>query len=440
MCQEAQAQPPDKLPIILVHVESLTPLDIGLEIGQQSKRLFADIEFRYDSHLMSSFTQMSFDDMLRERLPELKSHIDNRYQKELEGVASAWTLVHDNKLGDGHLSWDEYWVLNLMADMGMPANGTGFGVLSALSKEKGSIVGRNLDLKSTPLLRSLQAITVYQYDDRAVINIGFAGIISVLTGFNESGLFVAHLNAGSDSSFHNPYHVKKVSKEGIQFHGFALRKVLETQVSVRSATSELAKNTYGISSNTIIADKRNIQVLEYSSEGRTEVRHWNSKTRPDKQWSQQSQIAVVNCHVLNGLSAACQRAKDTYRWSHLHRLSAFTDDKKAGVQDIAEIMLNKHNQYYEILSSDTLQSMVYLPSTGHLYLYVASENSTDMPASYKVYYQDILPMELRNVRNKTDYFWWIAGLLALLVIALWMIRRSVKEKAVETEGTTEIKG
>lgn len=428
ICQAATHQSPGKIPIIQVHAESLSPLDIGLEIGRQSKLMFTDIERRYDSFLMASISQMAFDDMLRNRLPKLIESIDSVYQKEYEGVASAWSLIHDNKLGDGFLSWDEFWLLNLLPDIGLPANGTGFGVLSQLSKENGTIIGRNLDLKSTPQLRSLQTITVYLYNDRAVVNIGFAGIISVLTGFNDSGLFVAHFNAAPDSSYQNPYRVKKDEKQKVQAHVFALRKALETRVSTRQAISFLSKRVYGISNNTLVADKNNIQVLEYSIEGSVKVRGWNGQTRPDKRWNRESQIALVNCHVLSSMIGNCIRAKDNYRWERLRVLAKHTDTNKAGVQDVFGIMQDSSNQYYEILSATTVQSMVFLPASGHLYLYAASTNSTNVPPSYQIYYQDLLPPNLRVDRNKKHFFWWIAGLLTLMVLALWMIRRSVTKQ------------
>lgn len=433
ICQATgSSQTSTKIPIIHIAAANLTPLDIGLEIGQQSKKLFADIEHRYDSYLMASLSQMGFDDMLRDRLPGLRNTIDKTYQKELEGVASAWSLTHDNKLGDGFLSWDEYWLLNLLPDIGLPANGIGFGVLSQLSKENGTIIGRNLNLTSTPSLRSLQAITVYQYADYAVVNIGFAGIISVLTGFNESGLFVAHFNAAPDSSYQNPYRVNKNIKKDVQAQGFILRKSLETLTTTRKAINFIAKNSDGISSNTLVADNKIIQILEYSAAGKTTIRRWNSQTHPDKRWNRKSQIAVVDCHVLNNMSDNCIRAKDSYRWERLRSLAVFTDKNKAGVQDIARIMLDKSNKYYEILGASTLQSMIYLPGSGHLYLYAAPANNaagdnTGISPFYQVYYQELIPSELRKPRNKIHYFWWIAGLLVLLLLSLWMIRRSINK-------------
>jgi hypothetical protein len=428
-----------KIPVLHIAAENLTPLDIGLEIGKQSKILFADIESRYDRYLMDSLSQIGFDDMLSDRLPKLKNSIDSAYQKELEGVASSWSLIHDNKLGDGFLSWDEYWLLNLLPDIGLPANGVGFGVLSQLSSENSTLIGRNLNLKNTAELRSLQAITVYEYKDRAVVNIGFAGIISVVTGFNESGLFVARFNAASGLSYQNSYRVKN-KQNAVKAQGFVLRKALEKYTSAQNATRFMAKKEGSISSNILLADKKNIQVLEYSVSGKAIIRRWNSRTHPSKRWDRNSQIAVVDCHVLLAMTNNCKRAKDSYRWDRLRSLATFTSNAKAGVQDIAKIMLDDSNKYYEILTDNTIQSMIYLPTSGYLYLYAAPVSSvndtmgnTVRHPSYQVYYEDLIPSKLRKARNSHHYFWWVVGLLTLLILALWWIRRSVKRAEVLSE-------
>jgi hypothetical protein len=422
----------DKVPIIRVVAEDLAPLDIGLEIGKQSKKLFADIERRYDRYLMARLSQLGFDDILSKRLPGLRNSIEPGYQKELEGIASSWSLIHDNKLGDGFLSWDEYWLLNLLPDLGLPANGVGFGVLGELSSEGGAIVGRNLDLKSNPELRSLQAITVYEYADSAVVNIGFAGIVSVLTGFNESGLFVANFNADSSSSYQNAFGVRKNVQEAVKARGFVLRRALEAYTSTREATRFIAKTDTGNGSNTLIADNVNIQVLEQSVPGKVTIRRWNSDTHPSKRWDRESQIAVVDCYVSTAMPNNCRRAKDSYRWDRLRSLAGFTSSEKASVQDVARIMLDKSNKYYEILGDDTIQSMIYLPGSGHLYLYAAPINSSGDSTgsavghpSYQVYFKDLMPSKLRKSKDTINYFWWIIGLIMLLMLSLWWVRRSI---------------
>lgn len=424
----AASYKPDKIPVIHINAEGLAPFDIGLDLGQQTKTLFTDIERLYDTHLAASVSQITFNDMLQSRLPMLISNVDRAYRKELEGVANAWSLTNDNKLGDGLLSWDEYWFLNLLPDIGLPANGTGFGILSKVSEEKGPIIGRNLDWSSTPQLRSLQTITVYQYKDRGVINVGFAGVISVLTGFNDSGLFLAHFNAAPFALNRNTHR----GTDDVQATVFEMREALETRTSARQAARYFSKNSYGVSNSILMADKKNILVLEHPAGGTAKLRSWKSVTRPDKRWERKLQIAVVDCHVLATMPNDCRNSKDAFRWERLRTLAVFSRTEKAGERDLSRIMLDTANKYYEILGSQTLQSMLYQPASGHLYLYTAPVNNDHAASpSYQVYYQDLLPEELRNPQGKR-YKLWLAGLslLIMLSILLWVIRRSAKKRRI----------
>ena len=121
----------------------------------------------------------------------------------------------------------------------------------------------------------------------------------------------------------------------------------------------------------------------------------------------------------------------------MRSLATFTSNEKAGVQDIAKIMLDDSNKYYEILAANTLQSMIFLPASGYLYLYTApvfsandTMGNTVRHPAYQVYYEDLIPSKLRKSRNGNHYFWWIVGLLTLLILALWWIRRSIKKAEV----------
>ena len=188
------------LPVIRIQAAELTPRAIGLELGRQSKALFPDIEQRYDAHLASLFTQTRFDDLRQYHLAQLVQQLPEAYREEWQGIVDSWSIVHTSKLGDGHLSLHEYQLLNLLPDLGLPPSGVGIGVFGKVSAA-GTIVGRNLDWRSSPELRALQAITVYQYKDRTVVNPGFAGITSILNGFNNHGLFLAYFNAESYSPY-----------------------------------------------------------------------------------------------------------------------------------------------------------------------------------------------------------------------------------------------
>lgn len=408
----------EKIPLIQINTEQRSSLEIGLEIGRKSKALFTDIEWRYDTHLAATLSQELFDQIQREILPKLLKKLDLKYREELKGVAGAWSLTNINKLGDGLLSLDEYRVLNLLPDIGFSPEGTGFGVFSQASAENGPIIGRNLDWVSTPELRSLQVITVYQSNNNAMVNIGFAGIISVLTGFNAQGLFLAHYKAEPYSLYRNIQRVSDNSQSNI----FDIRKTLETSTSTRRAVRYLSKKSYAYSHSTLLADKKSIQILEYPQGGSANIRHWNSPTRFDKKWDKELQIAVVDCSVLVEMPNNCKDIKDSYRWRRLRQLAQFSPSKPASKQDISSIMFDTANHRFEIFAPATLQSMVYLPESGDLYLYTAAVDSSHPTSPVHKTYLGIIPPGLRNLHPDNSYMIWLTWLLLLVLsaILLWL--------------------
>ncbi len=419
---------PGEIPLIRINTEQHSSLEIGLETGRQSKALFPDIERRYDTHLSATLNQDLFDQIQRETLPKLLKALDPEYQEELKGVAGAWSLTRTNKLGDGQLSLDEYQIMNLLPDIGFSPDGTGFGVFSKASTENGPIIGRNLDWVSTPALRSLQAITVYQDNNKAVVNVGFAGIISVLTGFNNQGLFLAHYKTDPYSPYRKTQRPSNDSRSSV----FDSRKALETSTSIQQAARYLSRKPYAYSHSLLMADKKSIQVLEYPQGGAAKLRQLNSPTRSEKPWDKELQIAVIDCHVLATMPNNCKDIKDAYRWQRLRQLAQFSASKPASVQDIANILFDTANPLYEIFNPQTLQSMIYLPANGSLYLYTAATHGPLPVAPVHNAYLDIVPVKLHHSRdNNSNYVTWTIGLLLLVLstIVFWITLQNKKKAA-----------
>ncbi len=422
------APQPNHALVPIIHIEAgiLSPLGIGLETGRQAKALFPDIERRYDQHLASLFSDSTFDAVVRQRLPGLLKQLDKNYRDELEGIAGAWALTDSSQPGDGQLSQTEFQVLNLLPDLGFAADGSGFGAYAEAAKDEYPIVGRNLDWGSTPALRSLQAITVYQYPDKAVVNIGFAGIASILTGFNNQGLFLAHFNAEP----YSPYRQQQVAANNrpVTSSVFRLRAALETQTSVADAADELAKHAYGLSYSVLMADKETVEAFEYSLHGTAQTRTPDSALRTQK-WDRENQLAVVDCLMLQTMPDTCKDAKDAIHWQRLQALAKFNVEKPAELTDISGLLLDTANDGYEIFNQNTLQSLVYLPSNNRLYLYAAPEGTPpDTPLHQP--YLDLMPTltdELDGADLEIVLLTWLL-LVGMLMLVTWSSRRKTRKQ------------
>jgi hypothetical protein len=407
-------------PLIRIYIDQLTPLQIGLKVGRESKALFPDIERRYDAHLATLLTPSLYAKLQREILPKLLQQLEPAYQEELKGVAAAWSLTPTNQLGDGLLSLSEFQLVNLLPDVGLFPDGIGFGVFDKTSVDNTPIIGRNLDWSKSSELRSLHAITVYQSNNTAVVNVGFAGIISILTGFNHHGLFLSYYKAEPYSPYQRTPHLSHDTHSSV----FDLRKILETRQSNQQAARYLSEQSYPYRHSILMADKNNIQVLEYHSGGIAKIRRWNSPTKANKQWNKRQQIAVIGCHILANLPNNCRDAKEGYHWMRLRQLAVFNSTNPANTYEITDILLDTKNHLFEIFNAQTLQSMVYQPKNGNLYLYTATVDATLMTETHRAYF-DIIPKEIRDQSaNKNEQFslWLITALLLILsAIVYWVV-------------------
>ena len=410
----------DKLPILDIQAQQLSPQQIGLEIGRQSKYIFPDIERRYDRHLSKILTDTYFKHLLKHRLPVLMQQVDEIYQKEMQGVMAAWSIIENNELGDGFLSTDEYLILNLLPNMGFAPNGSGFAAFQSATEDKYSIVGRNMDWESTPELRSLQTITIYHFQEQSIVNIGFSGVVSILTGFNQEGLFLSYFNAASYSPYakyykNNPAHQKTKNRTI-----FSLRKALEKNSTIDSAIRYLSKQTFSNANNILLADKNKVEVLEYSANQQVKIRRWNSATHVNKPWHVKQQIAVVNCNVLAALPNNCTKIIDNYHWSRYVQLAHFSPQNPAKERDISALLFDTYNDGNEIFNKNTLNSVIFIPRYNELYLYAAPiEINKNLQATHQAYL-DLLPSSKPENQDKVTLFqilWSI--LLLLLLIVIW---------------------
>jgi hypothetical protein len=352
----------DTVPIFYIDAKDKTGTEIGTTLGKAIKDKWADIEKKYDAYLSQVVEQEQFDEWLSTKIRFIIPNIDKAYQDEVNALVSNWEISHHDQIGDGYLSLNEFWLLQLMADIGNGPNGSGFGVFGSASTLGSPIVGRNLDWKTTEELRSLQAITVYNYEDRIVVNIGFAGFLGVITGFNSDGLFVAYF----DSPLGIRYPPPPRAEHAVVFD---LRKALETKTKISSAARLFTNRHYDSSHNILFADKKTVKVLEQPLGLNAYLRTDRSSGRIEMSWHRTHQIAVVDCFVLRGSPANCIHSIDRYQWHRFRSLAQFDSSHSAYVKDIINIMFDTFNSYQEIFNKNTVQSMVFTPADKRLYLY-----------------------------------------------------------------------
>jgi len=404
------------IPIFIVEATNKTGHEMGIELGMAIKTRFPTIGKLYDEYLASFIDQATFNRWLTQRVNVLKSNIKPAYKDEIEAVASTLGLILHDQIGDGFLSWNEYWFLQLIPDVGRKTNCSGFGVFNQASALNSPIVGRNMDWPTTEGLRSIQAITVYQYHNRQVVNIGFAGYLGIVSGFNHHGLFVAHL----DSPLGGYYPEPPIGDRAIVFD---LRQVLEKYSKINQAAGALSKFNYGFSHNILMADPKNIQVLEQPQGRPAHLRSDTSELKIEKSWDKRDQIAVVNCFVLKISPSNCINSMDDLRWHRFKTLAQFNRYHRAYRQDIIKIMFDTAHPNAEIFNKNTVQSLVFTPIDQRLYLYttpVSGEHVTHPVMTEMTPYLPPPPISSGSQPGK--------AILFTLLLALTMVWISINFK------------
>ncbi len=358
------------VPIFYVDARGKGGTEIGIALGDSVKAAFPNIEQKMDAYLAQFIGQIAyqtgdssqdlFDYYAVPRINAIKPNIEQRYRDEVSALGSHLGVSDRDILGDGDLSLNELWALQLIGDIARETNCSGFGVFGDYSALGSPIVGRNLDWNTTADLRSLQAITVYVYENRSLVNIGFAGFVGVITGFNSNGLFAGILDSPMGGSYPDPPYNKSS-------YVFDLRNALETRTKISEAANLLYNKQYAFSHNILFADTTDVQVLEHPQGLNGRLRTAESQLNFDLPWGKSKQIAVVNFFALPGYSNE-RYSYNTQRWYRFRELANFSISNKAIVNDIESIMLDTGNSF-PIFNSDTVQSVVFTPADRKLYMY-----------------------------------------------------------------------
>ena len=400
------------VPVFEIDTTDKTGVQIGQELGRAFKKAFPDIEKRYDSYLQTFVSQETFNQWIKERVTVLKPNIDKDYRDEVEGITSTWQIASRDQLGDGYLSLNEYWLLQLIPDVGRRTNCSGFGVWGNYAAGSTTLVGRNMDWRTNESLRSLQAITVYRNQKGGIVNIGFAGYVGIISGFNQDGLFLAHL----DSPLRQPYPVLPPDDHSIVFD---IRKALSTQSSIQSAAKALSRLPHAFSHNILMADRQSVQVLEQPPTPPAQLRTDKSDYRMEYYWDKTNQIAVVNCFTLANSAANCLASHDALRWNRFRTLARFTPEQPAEASKVINIMLDTANPFQEIFNARTVQSMVFIPETLKLYLYTVPVSGQHPQTINHQEISYLLPFE----PNRTAH--WFSALNVLIALSLVLLIGSV---------------
>ncbi len=263
--------------------------------------------------------------LLLQRTSQIRQQVPELYQSDIDAIALGLVDTTTDAMGDGLLSTNELWLLNLLPDVARLTQCSGFGVLPAAANSGKTTVVRNLDWDdgSTFQLSQLQTVTTIKIaDNRELTLIGYLGAMQCISGIvkisssekNENiGLFAAIL----DSQTEQPY----LSQNKRSFP-FDLRYGLETLDSLAAIVIHLQSTStqYTYGHLTLLADKDTVEVLENDLQpGGANLRTVESSSLYHA-WTVPNTIGAVNCNMLPTSFNNSNDAWDTERWTSMQRL------------------------------------------------------------------------------------------------------------------------
>lgn len=294
--------------VVLNYECGVSRREMGYLYAEEIFQVVPDIQKLVDSYLTEQFYGLGvLHSVMMGRIDEVLPQVDAELRDELEGIVGyVVDVVHGgvapkNEIADGVLSRREIYFLNLFPDVGRPTACSGVSVFGSRSATGNPILLRLLDWSSGSRnqLNQLQAIITIKNGSKSVTLVGYLGMLSVITAFNEDGVFSSILDSTTGALY--PSWKKRDS------YVYDLRYAMENFSSLEGVADYMKdkKRVYSYNHNILLADKKSSKVLENNISGLglsmgRRLRSWDSDLHWGVDWGFKDAIGVVNSFLLNG--------------------------------------------------------------------------------------------------------------------------------------------
>jgi hypothetical protein len=324
-------------------------------------------------------------DLVLSRVNDIRSQVPLEYQDEVDAMSATLGLGTPNVRGDGQLSRDELWLLNLIPDVARETQCSAVGVYEGRSATGRTMVARLLDwdVGSSNQLAKIQAVYRINNGSKSITTIGFLGLQGVLSGYSDDNVFVSILDSGTGE----PY-----SSLGKRSYVFDLRYALENENSLVGIADYMTNPSRNYAFNHIIfmADTDTAAVLENNFSGtgsniRRALRDDDSALNAGVEWGFIDAVASVNSFVLKGnhdnftgeirntarwgsIRSQLMAKGETVTWAELKEIATYDGGDGPGAMESGDIY-----------SEENIQVILFEPYTGRLE--VAFHPKTGSPTS-----------------------------------------------------------
>jgi len=395
--------------VVLDYNSGVSHKEMGRLLGKEIKKKVPHFEKNLDGHLsqLCAAYNLSYS-IEKEVVKKIIKNVDKDYIDELDGLASQLSGDDNSKPGDGKVSKDELYLINLFIDAAVPVRASdipiscsAFSVYGSRSEDGKTITGRHLDwlITNDHYIEKLSAVVEYKHGDKSIYSIGPLGVNGVITGFNKDKVFGAIIASLTDKpcpeSFNN---IRSIT--------FDLRYALENNKSLDTAAAYLSdkNNVYSYECNIFLSDPTTSKSLENDIRGtgtniRRELRTDTSELNAGIAWDVKDSLATVNAFALKGNhDNMTNLLANTARWDSYKRL---LNAKKSplNIKDVKEILsftnvkngLPGNQDDGSLYNVASIQSIIFKPDELKLQVHFAPRNSLpeikpeflDIPVDFK---------------------------------------------------------
>lgn len=304
--------------VIMDYTTGTSRYDMGLVLMQKIKQALPNFEQLMDSYMTEMTADPSTYNLALGRMADIKPQVPQEYQDEINGMASQLSGGDLNAMGDGKLSKDEFYMMQLVTDIARECQCSGISVYGPRSATGNTMTARILDWYdgSSHQLAQIQSVTTIKNGGKSICMIGYLGLMGILTGFNDDGIYAGILDSPSGATY---------TSKNKRSYIMDLRYALENCASLADVACFMtdASRNYAFNHLILLSDKNSSKVLENNFSGsganmRRALRSDTSALNQGDSWGYVNAVATVNSFLLLGnLDNHTGMLFNTKRWNSL---------------------------------------------------------------------------------------------------------------------------
>lgn len=339
---------------------------VGEEYASKILQKVPNYEALMDSYLKELVGSDDNLNVFLNRVNDIKPQINQDYKDEIEGMASKFSGSNKDVLGDGKISLDELYLINLIPDVVRGTQCSALGVYGQRSETKHDMTARLLDWipGSQNQFLKVQAVTTFKNGSKSICTIGILGYIGVASGFNDNKVFSAILDSNTGGQY---------SSKSKDSYPLDIRYALENYDTLDKVADYLKspERNYAFGHVIFLSDPDTSKVLEnnvsLAANSMRSIRTGDSELTSGIEWGISNSVASVNSFILKGNYSVLSNIKaNTARWDSLKKQLLLMGDtvSLSELKEVATYHDSTSHGYQDegnIYNTGTIQIIIFEP-------------------------------------------------------------------------------